>query len=218
MEQKHRRHKPGAAHQRKTGRMSFLDKLFLILVIASIIYICYLFFQNEMLGILKMNPYIWGFISHITGEIAGRTILGLLYASFFGSLFFIFLPMEVIFVYYLTLGYSIPLLIALTMLGYLIGLSIDYLFGFAVGTRIVKFFVREKFDRFHDMVTKWGGAVVFVGNLIIFPIQPVSVVVGSARYSYKKFFMFSALGFFAKLFILVSLFVYYGEHLVALIT
>jgi membrane protein YqaA with SNARE-associated domain len=204
-------------HARKPGGMALTDKLFLLTIIASAVYIGYLFFQEEIVGILKMNPYVWGFFTHIIGEISERTILGLLYASFFGSLFFIFIPLEMIFLYYLTLGYSPPLLIALTMLGYLAGLSLDYLFGFAVGARLVKFFVGGKFEKFHDMVTKWGGIVVLLGNFILFPIQPVSVVIGSARYSYKKFFIFSAVGLFMKLFALIMLFVYFKDRIPGLI-
>ncbi len=189
-----------AKHAQKAKGMSFTDKLFLLLLVFSIAYIGYLYFQESILGILRMNPYVWAFFSHIFDEISRRTLLGLFYASFFGSLFFIVLPIELLFVYYLSLGYSVPLVIALTMIGNLMGLCLDYLFGFVVGAKILKFFLRRKFDRFHDMTTKWGAVVLLIGNIIPFPIQPVSVVVGSARYSFKKFFFFTVIGIFVKLF------------------
>jgi membrane protein DedA with SNARE-associated domain len=205
--------KPAPAKKHKIG---LLDKIFLLILIASLVYILYLYFQKDIIRLLQMNPYVWAVFSHIAGEIASRTLLGLFYASFFGSLFFIFLPLEVLFLYYLSLGLSVPLVITLTLLGYLMGLCLDYLFGYVVGARLVKFILRGKFDKFHDMITRWGSVVVFFGNVIIFPIQPVSVVIGSAKYSFKKFFILSALGLFVKLFTLVIISMYVGEYITGL--
>ena len=75
--------------------------------------------------------------------------------------------------------------------------------GFIVGTRILKVFIREKVERFHDLATKWAGAIVLAGNIIPFPIQAVSVVIGSAKYPFKRFVIFTVLGVFVKLFTLV---------------
>jgi len=201
-------HKARPSHKAKG--MSLTDKIFLLILVFSVVYIGYLYFQDKAIEILRMNPYVWSFFTHITREISKRTLMGLFYASFFGSLFFIFLPIELLFLYYLALGYSVPLVIALVMIGYLMGLSIDYLFGFVVGAKMLKFFLRTKFDKFHNMTSKWGAAVVLIGNIIPFPIQPASVVIGSAKYSFKKFFLLSLLGVFVKLFALVVI----STHLV----
>ena len=209
MEKEEREHAHSAKHVRKPSGLGFTDKVFLILLVFSVIYIGYLYFQQEIVELLKMNPYVWAFFTHIAAEISKRTILGLFYACFFGSLFFIVLPIELIFLYYVALGYSVPLVVSLTLLGYLMGLCLDYLFGFVVGARVIRFFLREKFERFHKMIEKWGGIVVFVGSAVIFPIQLITVIVGSAKYSFKKFVIFAALGLFVKLVALVAL----GTHL-----
>jgi membrane protein DedA with SNARE-associated domain len=190
-------------HIRVSRGFGILDKVFILILIVSVIYIGYLYFQDSIIALLKMNPYVWAVFSHIAGEISRQTIVGLFYASFFGALFFVFLPIEVIFLYYLSLGFPVPLIIALVIIGNLMGLCLDYLFGFIVGARILKVFIREKVERFHDMTQKWGGAVVLAGNIIPFPIQAVSVVIGSAKYSFKKFVVFTVLGVFVKLFTLV---------------
>jgi membrane protein DedA with SNARE-associated domain len=199
-------------------KATFMDKLFILLLVGSIVYIVYLYFQKDIIRILQMNPYVWGVFSHIAGEISKRTLVGLFYASFFGSLFFIFLPLELLFLYYLTLGFSIPLAMTVTLIGYLMGLCLDYVFGFIFGAKLVRLILQSKFDKFHNMIEKWGSFVVLFGNIIIFPIQPVSVVIGSAKYSFKKFFILSTIGLFIKLFGLVVLNYYFGSYIAGLVS
>ena len=205
--------KPEPKYIVKKKGMGFFDKLFIFIVIVSAIYVGYLFFQEDILRLLQMNPYVWGIFSNIFDEISKRTLMGLFYASFFGSLFFIFLPLEFLFLYYLTLGYSVPTMIALALIGNVMGLCLDYLFGFTLGARLIKFFFRQNFDKFHNMIMKWGAIIILGGNVIPFPIQIVSVIVGSARYSFKKFFLFTMIGIFAKLVILVMVSAQLGAHL-----
>ena len=133
-----------ARHVEKHKGLSLTDKIFITILVGSVIYIGYLYFQQDIIRLMQMNPYVWAFFTHITGEISSRTLLGMFYASFFGSLFFIFLPIEVLFIYYISLGYSVPLIIVLTMIGNMMGLFIDYLFCFVVGARLLKFFMRSK--------------------------------------------------------------------------
>lgn len=209
------RHKTKAVH--KSSKLGFTDKLFIMLIVASVIYIAYIYFQADILELLKANPYVWSFFSHIFNEISNRTLLGFFYASFFGSLFFILLPMELLFLYYLSLGYSIPLIMSLMLIGSLMGLCLDYMFGLMVGARLVRFILRDKFDKFHNMITKWGSFVVFIGNAIVFPIQPISVVIGSARFSFGKFIFFTILGLFVKIFVLVVLNTYFHDTFMSLI-
>ncbi|MBN2112401.1 VTT domain-containing protein [Candidatus Woesearchaeota archaeon] len=210
-------HKLKSKAVRKEGGLSFTDKLFIMLVAASAIYLAYIYFQSQILELLKANPYVWAFFSHIFNEISKRTILGFFYACFFGSLFFIVLPMELLFLYYLSLGFSVPLIMALMLIGSLMGLCLDYMFGLIVGARLVKFILREKFDKFHNMITRWGSFVIFIGNAIVFPIQPVSVVIGSARFSFAKFIIFTILGLFVKIFVLVVLSMYFQDTLYPLL-
>ena len=196
-------HEAKIMHVKKPTGMGFTDKLLLFILIISAVYVGYLYLQEDILRVLQMNQYVWAVFSHIIGEISRRTLMGLFYASFFGSLFFIFIPLEFLFLYYLTLGYSVPVMIALALIGNLMGLCIDYLFGFTLGARVVKFFFRKNFEKFHSLITKWGAIIILGGNVIPFPIQVVSVIVGSARYSFKKFFIFTMIGVLAKLSILV---------------
>jgi len=205
--------KPEPKHIVKKNGMGFFDKLFIFIIVVSAIYVGYLFFQEDILKLLQMNPYVWGIFSNIADEISQRTLMGLFYASFFGSLFFIFLPLEFLFLYYLTLGYSIPTMVALALIGNVMGLCLDYLFGFTLGARVIKFFFRNSFDRFHDIIMKWGAIIILGGNVIPFPIQAVSVIVGSARYSFKKFFLFTVIGIVAKLVILIMVSAQLGAYL-----
>jgi len=199
-------------HVHKKSKAGLLDRIFMLVIIVSVIYIAYLFFQDEILAILQMNPYVWAVVSHIFEEISERTLAGLFYAAFFGSLFFIFIPLEALFLYYISLQLPMPLIITLTMIGVIMGLSLDYLFGFIVGARVVKAVIGDNFDKFHKKIKKWGGVIVFFGNVIVFPIQPVSVVIGTAKYSYKKFVILTAAGLFVKLIGLIFLSSYLKQN------
>jgi membrane protein DedA with SNARE-associated domain len=194
--------------------MGFLDKTFLLVTLIAVAYVLIIIYQKQILALLQKNPYVWAGATHIFAEINGRTLLGLFYASFFGSLFFIMIPLELLFLYYATLGYPGVSLVGLAVIAIAIGLSLDYLFGWLVGKRVLVFILRDKFEKFHKWINKWGAIAIFFGAATPFPIQPVSVIIGAVGYSMKKFIIFAVAGLLAKYIGLFILSGYLMEYLV----
>lgn len=205
---------PEKLHRRKRFKLGFMDKIFVLIAVISLLYLLYLTYQDQLIALLQKNAFVWAVVSHITAQIAGRTFLGFLYATFFGSLFFITLPLELLFLYYYSLDTFSPLLLVGIAVGAItLGLSLDYFFGRLLGERALRFFIRDDYDRFHKLLEKWGALIIFVGSLVVFPIQIVAVVIGAGEFSFKKFFFAALLGTLLK----YTALVFFGNYIVDLV-
>jgi len=124
------------------------------------------------------------------------------YAVFLGSLFFIVFPLEIIYLYYLYGGYNVFEIAGIYLVASVLGLLLDYLIGLLFGERILRYLFKDKLDKFQALGQKYGGFFVFIGNMLIFPIQYFSLLLGSLRYSFKKFLFYTIVGIIIKLVIL----------------
>ncbi|MFH1510136.1 MAG: VTT domain-containing protein [Candidatus Woesearchaeota archaeon] len=190
--------------QELAGKTTSIDRFFLFFVILFVLYLVYYYNQEHFINWLKQYGPIYSVYSHLYGQFAERTLLGLLYASFFGSLFFVFLPIEVVFIYYSELHYPKPLVIAIVISGNLLGLAVNYGIGRLIGMKPVMKIFKKSFDKFVSWLTKYGGWIIFAGNIFVFPIEPISVVVGAGRYPFKKFMGLSLIGKLIKFAILLA--------------
>jgi membrane protein YqaA with SNARE-associated domain len=163
-----------------------------------VLFFVYYYEQEQIIGWMKSYYPVWLIYSHVSAEISGRTLLGLFYASFFGGLFFVFIPVELIFIYYSALPYPHVWIVGITILGNLLGLAVDYAIGRMVGLGIVKKLLKERFEKFSLLLMKYGGLVIFVGNILIFPIEIITLLIGAGKYPFKRFLLLSALGKLAK--------------------
>lgn len=152
--------------------------------------------------LMQMNPTVWSYYQAISAQIEGRTLLGLFYASFFGSLFFISLPVEVIFLYYLGLNYYVVQIITVVMIGNILGMLFNYGFGRLIGERIVKYFMKENYGKFRKKIEKAGALLILIGNIIPFPIEPLAVFLGAVKFRFSSFIMWTGIGKFIKFIIL----------------
>jgi membrane protein YqaA with SNARE-associated domain len=175
--------------RKNKGLKKFFFFLFLIIFLLSL-YV----FRSNILNFLKSIPFVWNIVGPIITEIASNSLLGLFYLSTFGSLFFISIPIEFVFIYYLTLNYNPFVVLLIATLGSIIGLVFNYCFGFILGEGILKYFLKDKYDNFKKLLEKFGSFLVFAGNIIPSPIELASVVFGAARFSFKKFVVYSLLG------------------------
>lgn len=174
------------------------SKKFYFFLFLLIFFLSLYVFRDSILGFLKSMPLIWFFVGPILEEIGKNSLLGLFYLSLFGSLFFISVPIEIVFIYYLSLGYSPFMVLLIASVGSLIGLIFDFLFGFVLGERVLKFFLKDKYDKFKKLVDRFGGFIIFFGNLLPSPIELATVVFGAARFGFRKFVVYSLLGRVAK--------------------
>lgn len=187
-----------------------LKKLIFYGAVIIIILLLYYFLQDRVLALINKNYYTALAFNHMTAEIAGRTLLGLFYASFFGSLFFIMIPVELLFGYYLLEGYS-PFLVAVFVItATTIGMIINYGIGRLIGKGLLKLILKQKFTVASKRIEKYGSLVVFFGNVIIFPMEAVAVVLGAVKFPFKKYLILTFFGRVIKFWILI----YFSGYLI----
>lgn len=174
-------------------------RLFLWVAFFIALYVMYHWFIDNIEAFLRQSPFFWSIYEAIKNEIAARSLLGLFYVSFFGALFFLPLPVEGVFIFYLTVTDFSPVLIMLMALaGNLLGLVVDYFTGRLLGPHILQWFMKERYEHFARRLNRAGGFLIIIGNIIPFPIEPLTLVLGATRYGFTKLILYSALGKIVK--------------------
>jgi membrane protein YqaA with SNARE-associated domain len=165
------------------------------LIVAIILYFSFGWIQEQVFTLLQSNPTVWAMYKAIETEIASRSLLGLFYAAFFGALFFLALPVELIFIYYLNLNYYFVQILFITLVGNLLGIAVDYFFGWLIGPKVLQWFMKkETYETFQRKIRKAGAFIILVGNVIPFPIEPFTVFLGAVRYGFLRLMLYTFIG------------------------
>lgn len=163
--------------------------------VAVVVVILFSVFKQDLIDLVHANSVTWAIYTHISEQVGEKTLLGLGYAGFFGALFFIMIPLEAIFFYYLALEHSPFWVITIMQVASVLGLWADYLMGSLVGERTLLKFAAEKFKKTEAAMESWGGIIVLVSNVIPFlPIQIISLAVGSTRFGAIRFLVLTFIG------------------------
>ena len=193
-EPKRKRKKLSPAEKRKR----YLKWAFWIIVII-ILYFAFEWLRDQALLLLQSNPHVWSVYKAIEAEIETRSLLGLFYAASFGALFFVALPVEIIFLYYLGLNYYFVQVLVITLVGNLLGIAFDYFVGWLVGPKILQWFMKkETYKKFQAKIDKAGAFIIIVGNIIPFPIEPFTVFLGAMRYGFFRLMLYTTIGKIVK--------------------
>jgi len=129
------------------------------------------------------------FVTNITFHIKNATALGALYSAFFGGLFFIFLPLEAIFVTFLK-GNNPILMIALYNLGFIFSFTANYYIGMRFSELSKKIISLRKFYKTKGLINKYGGLAVFTFNVLPLPAQSLSAILGVFKYNKTRFYLY----------------------------
>lgn len=165
-------------------------------------------------ALLALNPTVWSFYLSLKAEVIAQSLLGLFYIAFFGALFFLPLPVEGVFIYYLTTTAHAPLaLLVVALVGNLLGIIIDYAIGWLIGPRILRWFMRDRYDTFCRRLNKAGSFIVVIGNIIPFPIEPLTLVLGATRYGFIRLLIFTVIGKVIKFAMLIVAYRYFVDHI-----
>ena len=175
--------------------------IFFILILLALFLVGH--FRQYFIDLLQQWPLAWSLYKHSVAQIEGRTLLGLFYANFFGGLFFVFLPIEVIYVYYTLLDHSDLLIFIVSMISIMIAMILNYAAGRLLGSTVLKFIMKKKFEWLENLNNKYGAWIIVIGNAIIFPSQLYALIVGATKYPFKKYLAYTALGRTIKYVLLV---------------
>ena len=192
-----------------------LKKLVVWLAVIGLFFLLISLFQDELVALLRKSPFLWSVYSHVAEQVEGRTLLGLVYGGFIGALFFVIVPLEPLFFYYLSLDYSAAWVIVLMLVSSVLGLFVNYLIGAAVGGTLLTRFARERFEKVKRSMERWGGGLVFLSNVVLFlPVQVLSLVIGATRFGARRFLLWTFAGRTVYLVMLYYAADFFSNHLV----
>lgn len=163
---------------------------------------------------LYQYPTIASYLSIIEIEWLTRSLRGLFLMGFFGSLFFISLPTEFVFIQYLSTSTHIIIIITVLTLANVLAMIINYIFGFVVGRNLLRFWLRNKYDSYQDTIHYWGSYILVIGNIIPSPIELVALVFGASKFPLVKYMYLVAIGRVIRYMIILYLFYQY-PHIIS---
>lgn len=185
-----------------------------ILLIVLAIYFSYNQFMLYFISFLTKNPTLYGYYLFIQEQVADKTILGLFAMAIMGSLFFLALPSEALFTYYLSsTSHFFIVIMVVMLLGNLLGLIINYLFGRLLGERVLKILFKKNFRKYQRKIKRWGGYVLFFGNILPGPIELLVVFYGGFRFNFPRYVYLCFMGRLFKYLIILMLYLFFWDQL-----
>lgn len=186
-------------------------------IIAAVI-IIYLFYTPMLkffLGLLEANPTLYSYYLYVEAQITNETLKGLFFITILGTLFFLALPSEAVFIYFLSsTNHQIYLIILSALIGNIIGMSINYGFGRLVGQKPLKWLFKKNFENYKEKVQKYGGWVLLIGNIIPGPIEVLAIFFGGFKFKYPVYVYLVLIGRLIKYLILLVAFIFFWESII----
>jgi membrane protein YqaA with SNARE-associated domain len=172
------------------GIAVILAAAFIFLLIAT-----YFFLKDSDILVFRIMNTI---ISHISTQIAGSSILGILYTTLVGGLFFISIPLEVVFVKFLKAGHPYLIIMIPWFLGLAASFTVDYYIGYKLSGLSKRLISPKKFYKLKGLINRYGALAVLFFNATPLPSQLLTVILGVFRYNKTRFYIFFLAGQAAK--------------------
>ncbi len=135
-----------------------------------------------------------------------QSLLSFALIHFSGYLFFLLMPVEVAYVYYLNFFSDLKMLIV-AMTTALAAQIIDYLIGISFSSAVINNLVGEKrILKAEKHILKFGNLTIFIFNLFPLSSSVISVAAGMLKYRFRLFIVYSLLGLLIKYCLLTVLF------------
>jgi len=133
-----------------------------------------------------------------------QSLISFALIHFSGYLFFLLMPVEVAYVYYLAFFPDMEMItIALTTAG--AAQLIDYYIGLSISTAIINNLVGEKrILKAEKHILRYGNLTIFIFNLFPLSSSVIAVAAGMLKYRFKRFIIYSMAGLVVK-YVLLSL-------------
>ncbi|MBG0860151.1 MAG: VTT domain-containing protein [Bacteroidales bacterium] len=134
-------------------------------------------------------------------------LLSFAIVNFSGYLFFLFLPVEIAFVYYLTGDINVWALNAVALGTAMVSQTIDYLIGLLLSARIIDRLIgRNRYEKAENRIRKYGNIVIFLFNLTPLSSPVISLAAGLLKHRKKDALIFTFSGLLLKYILLTLIF------------
>ena len=137
-----------------------------------------------------------------------KSILSFAIVNFSGYFFFfLFMPVELPFIYYLRTGYD-PFILNLVALGTAMSSQvIDYLIGYFFSKGIIDRLIgRRRYEKAETEIRKFGNLTLFLFNFLPFSSPVISLTAGMLKYRAKDAFLFSLAGLICRYLLMTLIF------------
>jgi membrane protein DedA with SNARE-associated domain len=116
-----------------------------------------------------------------------------------GYLFFLFMPVEVAFVYYLQGEINVIALNAVAIGTALFSQTIDYLIGFSVSNKFIDRLIgRRRYEKAEANIEKYGNLTIIVFNALPLSSPVISLAAGMLRHNIRNTLVCTVLGLLIK--------------------
>lgn len=192
-------------HRNEKMRFAYLTfGILALIVLFSLSY--YFFLRHEH---LVFFDFIGSFVTHVKDAITSASVTGMIYSAVFGGLFFVTIPMELVFISFLRQGAQPYILVTTFIAGFILSFTINYIIGMKLDTISKKIISPQKFYKIKGVLNRYGAAAVFVINLIPFlPAQPLATILGVFKYNKTKFYVYFITGQVVKFVIIAIIYIY----------
>ena len=135
------------------------------------------------------------------------TLISFSIIHFAGYLFFMLMPVEILFAYYAVFDINLPLLLGLALVTALLAEIIDFYIGYLLSNTVInKLIGKEKYQKSQKYIKKYGNAAIFVFHLFPLSSSVLALAAGMLKYRIRYFFTYALLGLFLKYTILLLFF------------
>lgn len=122
--------------------------------------------------------------------------------------FFLFMPVEAAFLFYLNGDVNVFLLNVVAIVTALISLTVDYLIGFSLSTKIIDRFIgRHKYENAEVKIRKYGNIAIFMANVLPLSSPVISLAAGMLKHRIKDTLLYTAAGTILKYLLLTLIFI-----------
>lgn len=187
------------------NKIGFGLSLIVLIAVVVLLGITYFFQRNSDVLIFKVINIV---ITHFTSHISDVTPLGILYTTLIGGLFFVSMPLELLFIKFLNAGNPIIVLFLFYFLGLIVSFTINYFIGLKLSALSKRIISPKKFYKTKGVLNRYGALAIFAFNALPLPAQLLTVILGVFRYNKTRFYVFFLLGQLAK-YTVISVFYYY---------
>ncbi|MBW2966209.1 VTT domain-containing protein [Candidatus Woesearchaeota archaeon] len=177
------------------NKIGFGLSLIVLIAVVVLLGITYFFQRNSDVLIFKVINIV---ITHFTSHISDVTPLGILYTTLIGGLFFVSMPLELLFIKFLNAGNPIIVLFLFYFLGLIVSFTINYFIGLKLSALSKRIISPKKFYKTKGVLNRYGALAIFAFNALPLPAQLLTVILGVFRYNKTRFYVFFLSGQLAK--------------------
>ncbi len=167
--------------------------LFSLLVFVGLIAL-FIAFRGFLWGAIRENGIVQSIINLIHLEFTELNPGELFFTGLLGGLFFVLVPLEVVFYSSIVKGSSPILSLFMMVSGFTMAQVINYFIGLKFSPLIINFVSKKKVYETRRFINKYGSYGVFLSNLSPVPAEILTFALGITRYNVYRLFTFQILG------------------------